>query len=87
MLLSFHRVVPHSRRVTNPTEHVTLEESLDMPGLEEVDVLPCFMQPEHTESAKLEEAGADILNKLYTVEVQPSTSIKCKGMSREEYRF
>ncbi|KAI5191067.1 hypothetical protein NEMIN01_1336 [Nematocida minor] len=87
MLLSFHHTEPRNRSIIKPTEYTTLEDALEMPNIEEVDSMPSFSVSEHSESAKLEEIGADILNKLYATDSAPAASIKCKGISREEYRF
>ncbi|KAI5163191.1 hypothetical protein NEAUS03_2232 [Nematocida ausubeli] len=87
MLLSFHWAETRCRRIKNPTEYVSLEESLDLPNIEEVDVLPTFTAAEHEECIKLEEIGAEILNKIYAADTSLKVSIKCKGIAREEYRF
>lgn len=87
MILSFHYTVPHNRKIIKPTNYVTLEDTLDMPNIEEVDNMPTFLISENTECARLEEMGAEVLNKIYNVDSIPKVNIKCKGMSREEYRF
>lgn len=85
--MSFHSAETCNRKIKNPTEYVTLENTLDLPNIEEVDSLPSFTLPEHVEAIKLEELGGEILNKMYAIDIEPSKTIKCKGVSREEYRF
>lgn len=87
MILSFHHSAPLNRKIVNPTNYVTLEESLDMPNIEEVDEMPTFLASENKESIRLEEIGGEILNKMYSVDSAPKASIKCKGITQEEYRF
>ncbi|KAI5167130.1 hypothetical protein NEIG_01071 [Nematocida sp. ERTm5] len=87
MLLSFHWADAPGRKIRKPTEYASLDESIELPSIEEVDTLPIFTADEHVEIIKLEEIGSDALNKMYTVDMPSNASIKCKGISREEYRF
>lgn len=70
-----------------PYEYVYLEDALQLPSLEEVEILPEGGYMESQESARLEAVGAEILEHLYMCREKETEGVSYKGTIEEEYRI
>lgn len=84
MLSDFHFTEKAPERDTSPYDIVSLEESIALPSLEDVEMLPESPIVFNTETARLEEAGMQILHEIYKGEEK--AGVRCKGTLKEDFR-
>ncbi|KAI5171473.1 hypothetical protein NEFER03_0795 [Nematocida sp. LUAm3] len=80
----FRKKLPAKKDVT--LECVTLEDVLELPEVEDVDVLPETLLSKNTERLSLDISGTEVLRRVYMCSEPLLGTIKSKGVSREEYR-
>ncbi|OAG31238.1 hypothetical protein NEDG_01651 [Nematocida displodere] len=87
MLSHFHFLEEAPREKAVLYGAISLEDTITLPSLEEVDSLPEAGGFKSQDLVRLEKVGMGVLSRVYSGEEASVVGIKCKGLQHEQFRL